>query len=110
MRDEGLLKFYSLTNTAPNGAMPEEKLVDLEISAFYANKQIGVTRLYAAKGANARLDKLVWVYNTIVPEAAKYVILEDGRQYLISDAVQIVDDDAIELSLTRLETYYEVAQ
>ncbi len=110
MRDEGLLKFYSLTNTAPNGAMPEEKLVDLEISAFYANKQIGVTRLYAAKGANARLDKLVWVYNTNVPEAAKYVILEDGRQYLISDAVQIVDDDAIELSLVRLETYYEVAQ
>ena len=110
MRDEGLLKFYSLTNTAPNGAMPEEKLVDLEISAFYANKQIGVTRLYAAKGANARLDKLVLVYNTIVPEAAKYVILEDGRQYLISDAVQIVDDDAIELSLVRLETYYEVAE
>lgn len=110
MRDEGILKFYSLTNTAPNGVKPVEKLVDLEVSAFYANKQIGVQRLYAAKGANARLDKLVWAYNTIVPEAAKYVILEDGRQYLISDAVQIVDDDAVELSLVRLETYYEVAE
>ena len=103
MRDEGLLKFYSSTNTGSNGAKPKEKLVDLEVSAFYANKQIGVTRLYAAKGAHAKLDKLVWVYNTIVPEAAKYVILEDGRQYRISDAVQIVDDDAIELSLERLE-------
>lgn len=110
MRDEGLLKFYSSQNTSVNGAMPSEKLVDLEVSAYYANKTIGVTRMYAAKGANCKLDKLVWVYNTIVPEAAKYVILEDGRQYLITDAVQIVDDDAIELSLVRLETYYENAQ
>lgn len=110
MRDEGLLKFYSLVNTAPSGAKPVEKLVDLETNAFYANKQIGVTRLYAAKGANARIDKLVYCYNIIVPEAAKYVILEDGRQYMITDAVQIVDEDAVELSLVRLETYYDVAE
>lgn len=109
MRDEGLLKFYNLQNTAGNGAMPKEKLVYLDVEAFYAVKQIGVQRLYAAKGANVKLDKLVRVYNTIVPESAKYVILEDGRQYLISDAVQIVDEDAIELSLERLEKYYEVA-
>jgi hypothetical protein len=110
MRDEGILKFYNLTNTAPNGAKPIEKLVDLEVSGYYANRTIGVTRLYAAKGSNSRLDKLVWVYNTIVPEAAKYVILEDGRQYLIDAAVQIVDSDAVELSLVRLENYYEVAE
>ena len=110
MRDEGILKFYNLQNVAQSGAKPVEKLVYLDEQAFYANKQIGVTRLYAAKGANAKLDKLVWVYNTIIPEAAKYVILEDGRQYLIDEAVQIVDDDAIELSLVRLENYYEVAE
>lgn len=110
MRDEGLLKFYSLENTSANGDMPSEKLVDLDVEAFYANKTIGITRMYAAKGANCKLDKLIWVYNTIVPEAAKYVILEDGRQYLITDAIQIVDDDAIELSLVRLENYYEVAE
>lgn len=110
MRDEGLLKFYNLTNTAQPGAKPIQKLVDLQIEAFYANKQIGMQRLYAAKGANCKLDKLIWVYNTIIPEAAKYVILEDGRQYLISDAVQIIDSDAIELSLERVENYYEVVE
>ena len=36
-------------------------------------------------------------------------ILEDGRQYLITDAVQIVDEDCVELSLERLGKYYEVA-
>lgn len=65
--------------------------------------------MYAAKGANTKLDKLVRVYNTEIPEAAKYVILEDGRQYLITDAVQIVDEDCVELSLERLGKYYEVA-
>jgi hypothetical protein len=49
------------------------------------------------------------VYNTQIPEEAKYVILEDGRQYLITDAVQIVDEDCVELSLERLGKYYEVA-
>lgn len=109
MRDEGLLKFYNLQNTAQKGAMPKEQLVSLDVSAFYANRTIGVQRLYAAKGANVKIDKLVRVYNCMVPEAAKYVILEDGRQYLISSAVQIVDEDAIDLTLERLENYYEVA-
>jgi hypothetical protein len=65
--------------------------------------------MYAAKGANPKLDKLVRVYNTQIPEEAKYVILEDGRQYLITDAVQIVDEDCVELSQERLGKYYEVA-
>ena len=109
MRDEGILTFYNLQNTATNGKKPTEQLVNLGVIAYYANKTIGFNRMYAAKGANVKLDKLVWVYNTIVPENAKYVILEDGKQYLIASAVQIVDDDAIELSLERLENYYEVA-
>ena len=109
MRDEGILTFYNLQNTATNGKKPTEQLVSLDVIAYYANKTIGFNRLYAAKGANVKLDKLIRVYNTIMPEAAKYVILEDGKQYLITSAVQIVDEDAIELSLERLENYYEVA-
>ncbi len=109
MRDEGKLKFYNLQNTAQSGAMPKQQLVNLKIEGFYANKTIGMNRLYAAKGANMKLDKLIRVYNTLIPEDAKYVILEDGRQYLITDAVQIVDEDCVELSLERLGNYYEVA-
>lgn len=109
MRDEGLLKFYSLENTAGNAETPEEKLVYLEIEAFYANKTIGYNRMYAAKGASYKLDKLVHVYRTQLPEAAKYVILEDGRQYRIGDFQVIVDEDAIDLSLERLNENYEVS-
>ena len=65
-------------------------------------------RLYAARGQNYRLDKLVRCYNTILPEEAKYVILEDGRQYRIEDINVIADEDAVDLSLERMNSYYDV--
>ena len=45
---------------------------------------------------------------TELPESAKYVILEDGRQYRIADINAIVDEDAIDLSLERLNKNFEV--
>ena len=82
MRDEGLLKIYNLQNAASSGQKPKEQLVYLD-QAYYAVKTIGFNRMYASKGANYRLDKLVRVFATALPEAAKYVVLEDGRQYRI---------------------------
>lgn len=108
MRDEGILKFYNLKNTSSPGAIPKEQLVYLEVDAYYANRTIGFQRLYAARGNNYRLDKLVRCYNTILPEEAKYVILEDGRQYRIEDINVIADGDAIDLSLERIANYYDV--
>lgn len=108
MRDEGILKFYNLKNTSSPGAIPKEQLVYLEVDAYYANRTIGFQRLYAARGNNYRLDKLVRCYNTILPEEAKYVILEDGRQYRIEDINVISDEDAIDLSLERIANYYDV--
>lgn len=107
MRDEGKLTIYNLQNTAQKGAMPVEKLVKLD-EAYYAVKTIGFNRMYAAKAANSHLDKLVRAYMTALPEAAKYVILEDGLQYRITDINVIVDEDACDLSLERLESNYDV--
>lgn len=109
MRDEGLLTFYKLTNTAQAGDMPVEQLVDCDCTAYYENRTIGMQRRYLAKSADFQLDRLVRCYNTIIPEDAKYVILEDGMQYRIGDASAIVDEDAYDLSLERLNDYYEVA-
>ena len=102
MRDEGLLKIYNLQNAASSGQKPKEQLVYLD-QAYYAVKTIGFNRMYASKGANYRLDKLVRVFATALPEAAKYV-----RQYRIGDINVIVDEDACDLSLERLEKLYEV--
>lgn len=108
MRDEGLLTFYNLQNVNPAGMKPLEQLVSCGVTAYYKNQTIGVQRQFIAQGADYKLDKLVRCYNTIVPGEAKYVILEDLKQYRINNINVIIDEDGVELSLERLEKLYEV--
>lgn len=108
MRDMGILTLYNLTNTADNGDMPAEKLVSVG-TAYYAERTVGYNRIYAAKGANEEIDSVVRCYNTDVPYSAKYVVLEDGNQYRITVKQKIVDEDATDLTLVRVEDYYDVA-
>lgn len=107
MRDAGILTLYNLVNTASEGDMPAEKLVKVS-EAFYAERTVGYNRIYAAKSANERIDMVVRCYNTDIPYSAKYVILEDGEQYQISVKQKIVDEDATDLTLARMENYYDV--
>ena len=107
MRDAGILKLYNLVCTTTSGDAPVEKLQEVG-SAFYAEKTVGYNRIYAAKGANESIDKVVRCYNTDVPYSAKYVVLEDGNQYQISVKQKIVDEDATDLTLVRMEDYYDV--
>ena len=109
MRDGGKAKLYKLKNTATTGFMPTEQLVkDSEVFISYVT--VGVTRMYAAIGANREFDFVVRCWNTPrLPDGVKYAILEDGCQYRIDRANSIVDEDATELSLVRLEDFYDVA-
>lgn len=107
MRDTGLLTLYNLVNTAASGDMPTEKLQSVG-TAYYAERTLGYNRIYAAMGANERIDMVVRCYNTDVPYSAKYVVLEDGNQYQITVKQKIVDEDATDLTLVRVETYYDV--
>lgn len=106
MRDSGLLTIYSLQNIAEPGMKPTEKLVKVE-DAFYDELTVGVTRLYAAMGANQRIDALIRVYNTSIPQTGMYATLEDGKQYQI-EAIQ-KRADSIDLTLRKVDDYYEVA-
>lgn len=109
MRDDGLLTFYTLSNISLPGRMPVEKLVSVS-AAFYSRRTVGVNRLYAAAGANRDFDVLVRCHNTpTVPDGAGYVILEDGKQYRIDAVQEIVERDAVDLTLVRLEEFYDVA-
>lgn len=107
MRDGGILTIYSLENVGEDGFMPQEKLVP-EGTAFFSYMTIGVTRMYAALGANRGISKLVRCWNTDTPEEGKYVIIDDV-QYRIDVAQSAVDEDAVDLTLVRLEDFYDVA-
>lgn len=107
MRDNGLLLICRLENTAPKGQMPVEKLV-VSDSAFYSERTVGYERHYAAMGAKSKIDKLVRCWHTAPPEEGTYVILEDGKQYRVTFAQDVTDEEAADLTLERLGTLYEV--
>lgn len=109
MRDGGLVTLYALENIAGPGFMPVQKLVP-KCQAFYSYVTAGITRIYAALGANRQFDLVIRCHNMVqLPDGVKYAIPEDGLQYRIDPAQPIYDEDAIDLTLVRLEDYYDVA-
>lgn len=108
MRDGGIVTLYALENVAQPGFMPREMLVE-KATAYYASRTSGVTRRYAALGANMAYDYVIRCWNmTEMPDGVRYAIPEDGKQYRIDPAEPIFDEDAIDLTLTRLEDFYDV--
>ena len=108
MRDGGIVTLYSLTNTASSGFKPVEQLVS-QGTAYYSYSTAGVTRTYAALGANRQFDLIIRCWNMVeLPDGVKFAIPEDGKQYRIDIAQPIFDEDAIDLTLVRLEDFYDV--
>lgn len=108
MRDEGIVKLCELARISERGLMPVEKLVT-KIEPYYSKVTVGVTRQYAALGANKAFDKVIKVWNVpTLPDGVKYAVLEDGRQYRIDFTRELVDEDALELTLVRLGDNYDV--
>lgn len=107
MENSGILYYYALENVADAGLMPVEKLV-YRGACFYSDRVIGFRRAYAAYGADRRIDRLVRCHNVDIPDDAKFVVLEDGRQYRI-DLIQVIGDDS-DLTLVRLEENYDVLE
>lgn len=109
MREGGLIRLYTLENIAEPGFMPTEKLV-FNCVFYYADIVTGVTRRYAALGANRDYSKVILCWNAQpIDDRVQYAIDEDGVQYRIDVANPDYDRDAIELTLVRLEDFYDVA-
>lgn len=106
----GFLTIYQLKNIAAKGLMPTEKLVRVA-EEYYQPRTIGVTRYYAALGADRRVDMVVriWFNPDVFPN--EYVITEDGSQYRIDLVQKTTDDDGLavmDLTLVKLENNYDV--
>lgn len=110
MDREGLLSICILQNTAPAGRMPKNELV-VNCRAFYRKRTVGYNRLYAAMGANKEISLLVRCFNTPVPSYTEqlYVIFDSGEQFRVSAIQEIIEDGAIDLTLSNVEEYLDVA-
>lgn len=106
MDEQGLLTIYSVENTASKGLKPVMKLVE-QTTAYYEERQVGVTRMYAALGANRRIDALLRCFNTDIVEGM-VVIPNDGYQYQVDAIQKVIGKDAIDITLVRVEKLYEI--
>lgn len=110
MDREGILLICKLENTAEAGFMPVQKLVPL-VSAYYRKRTVGYNRLYAAMGANKEISLLVRCFNTEVPDYNEqlYVVFPDvSEQFRVSAIQEIVEDGAIDLTLSKMEEFFDV--
>lgn len=116
MDREGKLYICTLQNTAETGFMPIMTLVPL-VSAYYRKRTVGYNRLYAAMGANKEISLLVRCFNTEVPDYNEqlYVVFVDNsngplkfEQFRVTAIQEIVEDGAIDLTLSKMGEYYNV--
>lgn len=113
MDKEGILNICKVDNTAEAGFMPTEHLVPIR-TVYYRKRTVGYDRLYAALGANQSISMLVRCYNTDVPSYTEqlYVVFPneaEDNQFMVSAIQEIVEEGAIDLTLTRLEEYYDLS-
>jgi hypothetical protein len=106
MDEQGLLTIYSLENVAPKGLKPSMKLVEVG-KAFYQERQVGVQRMYAALGANHRIDSLLRCYNTEIMDGM-VVIPTDGKQYQVDATQKVIGKDSVDITLVRVDKLYEI--
>lgn len=119
MTNDGIIGVYRLTNTADAGYMPVMQLVKL-FDAFFSRQRVGVTRLYAALGANAQVDAVFRLWNTRIDDAMPkdlFAVLSpsgglvagDSVQYRITLAQDVTEQDAVDITVERLDKFYDIA-
>lgn len=111
MLDAGILYLCQLNDVAEPGDMPREALQKIA-RHWYEDRVIGMNRQYLAKGVNEQVDMLVRIHHEPKARIGLYAMLGNGEQLRITNVSPIIDDDGLrmsELTLTRLEDYFDVA-
>ena len=111
----GRLNIYDLTDDRTEeekaaGGKPRQRLL-FRSWTYYGDRTASYTRVYEARGADARFDRVVRIPAGVNIMAGDYVILEDGNQYRVDicSAVMVATNfRAIELTLVKLENRYDL--
>lgn len=110
MRLDGLLRICRLENVSVKGRMPQEQLVT-RCSEYYERRTVGVTRYYAALGADKQVDMVLRIWRNTSITIKDYAVLEDSSQYRIVFIQELLNDDGLEvmdLTLEALEKNYDL--
>lgn len=106
--NSGIVKIYSLEDTAAPGYQPEAKVI-LKDKLPFEERALGINRLYMSRQNQVEISRIIRVprRNISSQDAAA---TSDGKQYRI-DAVQNVQGaypPCLDLTLVALEQKFEV--
>ncbi len=80
--NDGVVTFYLVSNTAAAGSKPNETLTYKQ-SLRYMERTVGITRYYAAKQANVRVDYVLRCQKRRDISTQNIAVPNDGKQYRI---------------------------
>lgn len=106
--NDGTVKIYSVSDSAPPGYQPKKKL-QLRFTLQYEERALGITRIYQSKQANAEILRVLRVPRVnISPQDV--AIIHDGQAYEISTVQLVVGvyPPSLDISLKKLTHDLEV--
>ena len=107
--NDGICQICEVTNIADPGEMPKDGLKE-KVKLRYEERTVGMSRFWSAMQDHARIDMLIRTQRIRGVNNFDIVVLSDGEQYEIKQIQypKDVEPPSMDLSLTRLETKYEV--
>lgn len=107
--NSGVVKIYSVENSAQPGYQPKPSLT-LKLTLRYEEQRLGINRLYMSRQNQAEVEKVIRVPRQDSISNQDVAILESGSQYSIdyTQTVQDVYPPCLDLSLVKVEQNYEV--
>lgn len=107
--NSGVVKIYSVENSAQPGYQPKPSLT-LKLTLRYEEQRLGINRLYLSRQNQAQIEKVIRVPRQDSISNQDVAILESGSQYSIdyTQTVQDVYPPCLDLSLVKVEQNYEV--
>jgi len=109
--NDGMVHIFSVSNAAENGKRPVKQL-QKKHELCYDERTVGVTRLYAAKQANAQIAYLLRCPRLREVSTQDRAIPNDGRQYQIT-AIQYPEDvvpPCMDITLERVTEDYDITK
>ena len=101
--DDGIVKIYSITNTAAAGAKPKETLGDHQDHCF-SFWTVGIQRYYEALKADQRITDVINIpdWHDIRTDTM-IAVMEDDSQHRIRQVQKTYDEDRLKITRLSLE-------
>lgn len=106
--NDGMVKIYTVADSAAAGYQPKEQL-KLKFSLAFEERALGINRLYLSRQNNAEIKRVIRVQRVNI-SSQDVAITHDGKQFRIDtvQAVQGVYPPSLDLSLKAIEQKFEV--